>query len=164
MMSVRRARAYDGPVLWTLNNLPNVGSTADPTIPLALPPAEEPPVGWPDLANVVESFVGVGGDFVVAELDGHLVGMAGYKPNGDGTATVLRVRVHPACRRKGIGAALMGEVERSATHAGFRKLVLDTADNQPEAVAFYKALGYTETGRETHPDWTWTLVYFAKLL
>jgi hypothetical protein len=36
------------------------------------------------------------------------------------------------------------------------------ADNQPEAMAFYAALGYQETSREHQPSWTWTLVHYAK--
>lgn len=40
--------------------------------------------------------------------------------------------------------------------------VLDTSTAQPEAIAFYRALGYAESGRETRPDWHWTLVYFSK--
>jgi hypothetical protein len=36
--------------------------------------------------------------------------------------------------------------------------------NQPEAVAFYRSLGYHEAGRETRPEWSWTLVYFIKPL
>jgi len=41
---------------------------------------------------------------------------------------------------------------------------LDTATNQPEAMAFYEALGYRETGREDRPGWWWTLVYYEKAL
>jgi hypothetical protein len=43
-------------------------------------------------------------------------------------------------------------------------VLLDTATNQPEAMAFYQGLGYREVGRERQPSWTWTLVYYAKNL
>jgi ribosomal protein S18 acetylase RimI-like enzyme len=110
------------------------------------------------------SFVGCGGDFVVAETDGQLVGMGGIKPTGAGRAEVLRVRVHPALRRCGVGRQVIRELETRAVALGLSALHLDTADNQPDAVAFYLALGYQETGRETQPDWSWTLVYFGKQL
>ena len=37
---IRDARPGDAPVLWTLSTLPNIGETADPHLPLALPPAD----------------------------------------------------------------------------------------------------------------------------
>jgi ribosomal protein S18 acetylase RimI-like enzyme len=163
MISVRQAKVSDGPQLWALNALPNVGATADPDLPLQLPPAG-PPTDFPDLADVMMSFVGAGGDFVIAETDGQLVGMGGIKPTSVGQAEVLRVRVHPARRRRGVGRQLMGELEARAAALGLHALQLDTADNQPDAVAFYRSLGYQETGRENQPDWTWTLVYFLKHL
>ena len=43
-------------------------------------------------------------------------------------------------------------------------MLLDTATNMPEVMAFYQALGCRETGHETRPDWTWTLVYYTKQL
>jgi hypothetical protein len=36
--------------------------------------------------------------------------------------------------------------------------------NQPEAMAFYRSLGYREFGREHQPGWSWTLVYYLKEL
>jgi N-acetylglutamate synthase-like GNAT family acetyltransferase len=164
MAHVRRFRRGDGPTLWTLNNLPNVGSTTDTSLPLALPRAALPPPEFPDLANIEESFIAAGGDFFVAEQNGHLVGMAGLRGNAKGQAEVLRVRVHPAVRRFGIGRALMEAVEHRAAQLGYQETFLDTATNQPDAVAFYDALGYREVGRESRPDWRWTLVYFAKQL
>jgi hypothetical protein len=35
---------------------------------------------------------------------------------------------------------------------------LDTATNQPEAMAFYEGIGYAEVAREGRPEWHWTLV------
>jgi ribosomal protein S18 acetylase RimI-like enzyme len=90
--------------------------------------------------------------------------MGGFRPNAEQQAEVLRVRVHPALRRAGVGRALMDGIESRASALGFREMFLDTATNQPEAVAFYQALDYQETGRETRPEWSWTLVYFTKPL
>ena len=58
----------------------------------------------------------------------------------------------------------MSELERRDAAAGFAEFVLDTATNQPDAVAFYRGTGYEEVGTETRPDWSWTLVYFRKPL
>jgi ribosomal protein S18 acetylase RimI-like enzyme len=141
---VRRFRDTDVPMLWALNALPNIGETADPAVPVPLAPAVEPPADFPDLGDVGASFLAVGGEFLVAELGGHVVGMGGFHPGADAHAEVLRVRVHPATRRRGIGRAVMTELERRAVLAGLRSMHLDTATNQPEAMAFYQGLGYRE--------------------
>ncbi|MDT5048942.1 MAG: hypothetical protein QOG75_4840 [Mycobacterium sp.] len=164
MVTVRRFRDTDAPALWALNALPNIGQTADSGVPIPLPPTVAPSASFPDLADVEGSFLARGGEFLVVELDGHIVGMGGFRPDVEACAEVLRVRVHPATRRRGIGRALMAELEQRAARRGLRSMRLDTATNQPEAMAFYQGLGYREVGRECQPGWMWTLVYYAKTL
>jgi ribosomal protein S18 acetylase RimI-like enzyme len=164
MLTVRRFREADAPMVWALNDLPNIGATADPTVPLPLPPAPWPPAAFPDLADIPGGYLRGGGDFRVAEVDGHVAGTGGVRFGADQRAEVLRVRVHPAARRRGVGRALMTALERAALRHGMREAHLDTATNQPEAMAFYTALGYAEVGREHRPEWSWTLVYYAKNL
>jgi ribosomal protein S18 acetylase RimI-like enzyme len=159
---VRRAIPADRPAIWALNDIPNIGATADPTYPLDLRPRDEPPQEFPDLAEVPDSFTTCGGGFYVVEADGRLVGMGGYKPGASGDAQVLRVRVHPAMRRQGVGRLIMRAIEESAAAKGFQRLILETADNQPEAISFYEAIGYQRTGIESQPEWNWTLIWLAK--
>lgn len=165
MVTIQKFRNDDAPVLWTLSTLPNIGSTADSHMPLSLPAATAAPPQFPDLADVEGTFAQAGGDvFLVAEHDGHLAGMGGFRPNASGQAEVLRVRTHPAMRRNGVGRLLMTALESRARDHGYTEMFLDTATNQPEAVAFYQALGYFEVGRETRSEWLWTLVYLTKPL
>jgi|SRR5215469_817031 len=165
MVTVRTAESADLAVVWALAVLPNVGATADLSVPVPLPPAPVAPLEFSDLADPARTFGAVGGDFLVAELDGHIVGMGGFRPSSmPGRAEVLRVRVHPARRRRGIGSALMAELESRAAACGFHEAWLDTATNQPEAMAFYERLGYTEVDRESRPDWHWTLVHYVKAI
>jgi hypothetical protein len=58
----------------------------------------------------------------------------------------------------------MTALEARARQLGLPEAHLDTATNQPEAIAFYRTLGYQEVGREHQPGWSWTLVYFVKIL
>jgi hypothetical protein len=44
-----------------------------PDRPDPLPVATEPPANFPDLADIEGTFLATGGEFLVAELDGHLV-------------------------------------------------------------------------------------------
>ena len=164
-VQVRPATSSDRGRIWALNGIPNVGATADPSYSLDLATPDGPPPEFPDLADVPDSFVSAGGDFfVVEDEDGRLVGMGGYKLIADSEAQVLRVRVHPARRRLGIGRWLMKAIEAAAQQSGVRRMVLETAQNQPEAIAFYESIGYEQTGTESRPEWTWTLVWFAREL
>lgn len=166
-VSVREVGPADLPVLWTLAVLPNIGRTADPSVPLPLPPAPGPPPGdFGDLADPRRDFTDRGGCFLVAEVAGHLAGMGGFRPAAgpEDRAEILRVRVHPALRRRGIGRAVMAGLETRARELGFAEAWLDTATNQPESMAFYEALGYRDIGQETRPEWRWTLVHYLKSL
>lgn len=164
MVLIRQFRDADVGVLWALNALPNVGATADPSVPLPIPPSEVAPADFPDLIDVRGSYLLAGGDFVVAELGGHVVGMGGMFPYADGHAEILRIRVHPATRRRGVGRAVVTALEKRAVQVGMRQARLTTATNQPEAMAFFRDLGYEQTGRQREIGWSWTLVHFAKPL
>jgi GNAT superfamily N-acetyltransferase len=74
--------------------------------------------------------------------DGTPVGHAALR-DLDGQLEVKRVVVAPGHRGRGIGRAVMTEVERVARAAGAERLVLQTGDRQPEAEALYLALGWT---------------------
>jgi hypothetical protein len=81
-----------------------------------------PPADFQDLSDVDGSFLQVGGEFLVAEIEGDIVGMGGFRPDAAGQAEILRVR---------------------AARMNIRRLHLRTATNQPEAMAFYQSLGWT---------------------
>ncbi len=90
--------------------------------------------------------------------------MGGSFRLGPDIIEIGRVRVHPACRREGIGAELIGRLEERAQAAGISVVTLNTATNMPEALDFYDALGYRRTQLESDPAWSWTLQHFEKLL
>ncbi len=167
MLTLRPAEDRDLPAIWALSVLPNLGATADPAVPFPLPPAPVLPAGaFADLADPQRTFAAAGGELVVAEVDGHIAAMGGFRPTAQeqDRVEILRVRVHPARRRIGLGTAIMSTLETGAAARGYRQAGLDTATNQPEAMAFYRSLGYQEIGRETRPHWRWTLVYYLKHL
>lgn len=162
-MEVRSATATDRGLIWALNGIPHIGATGDPSFP-ELTSRDTPPREFPDLANVPDSFLSAGGNFFVVEEDGRLVGMGGYKRTGDDEAQVFRVRIHPAMRRRGVGRQLMAAIEAAAVESGVARMVLGTADNQPEAIAFYESIGYRRTRIESRSEWTWKLVWFEREL
>ncbi len=79
--------------------------------------------------------------FLVAEEEGRIVGsaMAGYDGH---RGWVYYVAVAPSRQRRGIGTALMAEVERRLAQIGCSKLNLQVRAGNAEVVAFYRRLGY----------------------
>ncbi|GIG63811.1 hypothetical protein Pen01_01060 [Phytomonospora endophytica] len=160
LITVRDARPDDLRTLWTLASLPNVGATGDPGRPIALPEAAGPPEAFADIGDPASHIA-----FLVAEFQGRVVGCGGIRAAGPGAADgveVRNIRVHPATRRLGVGRAVMAALEKRARDVGYRFAHLDTATNMPEAMAFYRRIGYEETHRRAFPKWT--LVYYSKSL
>jgi putative acetyltransferase len=63
-----------------------------------------------------------------------------------GQAEIKRLFVQPAARGRGIGRALMAQLEWLAAEEGVSLLQLETGVKQPEALSLYRALGYAERG------------------
>jgi GNAT superfamily N-acetyltransferase len=79
----------------------------------------------------------------LAELpDGTPVGHIGLRMLGE-EWEVKRLVVLPTARRAGIAQALLAAVERTAREGGAERLILQAGDQQPEAVALYRKLGWS---------------------
>ncbi|NHN48253.1 GNAT family N-acetyltransferase [Halostella sp. JP-L12] len=96
-----------------------------------------------------------GGDnrFVVAEIDGEVRGFgelayeAGDYLDPAADAEVKAVYVHPAAVRRGVGSALLAELERDARESGFQTVGLWASRN---AVPFYERNEYERVAERTH--------------
>lgn len=79
--------------------------------------------------------------FFVAVSEDKLIGtaMSGYDGH---RGWVYYVAVHPEYRRRGIGSALMREVERALTEVGCPKLNLQIRAGNAQVQSFYESLGY----------------------
>jgi GNAT superfamily N-acetyltransferase len=88
----------------------------------------------------------------VAEVSGKIAGLGGLHVlplvEHDELGCMLTAMVVGAeHRRQGIGAELLGAVEREARSRGCSRLVLGSADQRADAHAFYESLGFEATGR-----------------
>jgi ribosomal protein S18 acetylase RimI-like enzyme len=88
----------------------------------------------------------------VGELDGELVGFAsvhvGLVVEADAPVAKLSAIVVDERRRgSGIGKALVAEAEAEARRRGCYLIFLTSAERRQAAHAFYRQLGYEETGR-----------------
>ena len=79
--------------------------------------------------------------FLVGEIDSEVVAsiMAGYEGH---RGWVNYLAVSPALRRKGLGKALMQEVEQRLLARGCPKINMQVRSSNTEAIAFYRRLGY----------------------
>ena len=85
---------------------------------------------------------------VATVADGPVVGTVQLDvdtlPNQPHRATVSKLLVHSAARRRGVGEALMAALERAALDAGRWLLTLDTATE--DAARLYRRMGWTLAG------------------
>lgn len=81
---------------------------------------------------------------VVVVSDGDMpVGCGAFKAFGNGAVEIKRMFTAPTHRKQGVGAAVLGELERWAKELGHACCVLETGVKQPEAIALYTGRGYT---------------------
>jgi ribosomal protein S18 acetylase RimI-like enzyme len=79
--------------------------------------------------------------FLVGVVDATIVAavMAGYEGH---RGWINYLAVDPACRGRGLGRALMDEVERRLRALGCPKINLQVRTDEPAAAAFYRRLGF----------------------
>ena len=99
-------------------------------------------------AAVVEpgEFLPPRGVFLVAEVDGVPAGCGAWREVSPGVAEIKRVYVEPGFRRRGLAQVIVAALEDGAARAGHGSVVLNTGQEQPEALALYADLGYLPVG------------------
>lgn len=108
--------------------------------------------GGPDSTPVHrDEFRSPNGHFILLYEDGRPVAMGGWRFNeqagiaiGDPGRVVelKRMYVIPTSRGRGHARTVLAHLERTAALAGADRMVLETGDAQPEAVALYGSSGY----------------------
>jgi GNAT superfamily N-acetyltransferase len=84
------------------------------------------------------------GVLLVARLGGEPVGCGALRPGpAEGVGEVKRMYVAPAVRGRRVAERLLAELLEAARRLGYRRLVLETGTEQPEALRLYQRLGWT---------------------
>jgi len=83
--------------------------------------------------------------YLVAELDGTVVGSAGLLVIGE-TAQILTVGVLPAVRRRGIGELLVQALVAEAGRRRADEVLLEVRVDNPAARQLYQKLGFATIG------------------
>lgn len=84
---------------------------------------------------------------VVARDDTGDVAGFGIMRYGDDDAHLDLLAVRPDCRRRGVGRALIGWLEKPALVAGITAVFLEVRESNRGGRAFYERLGYRVLGR-----------------
>jgi GNAT superfamily N-acetyltransferase len=81
------------------------------------------------------------GAFFVAYAGADLLGCAGWRKHGE-DAELKRMFTMPAARGRGVASRVLTAIEESARERGCKRVILETGDQQPEAIALYLKRGY----------------------
>ena len=130
--TIRPARAEDQPVLLAIVWKTVMASERDRDTLLAHPEAVQVPIEQLTPATAC-----------VAEAAGSLAGFAVVLPRPDGDAELDGLFVDPAMQRLGIGQRLVERTKELARAMGASELHVVGGD---DALAFYRAVGFTQTG------------------
>jgi GNAT superfamily N-acetyltransferase len=133
-LTFRRFRAEDQEAVWS------VFAATTAQLGFSNGPWDE------DMLSISHTYLESGGEFIVGELHGEIVAHAAFVRESAGRALVHRVAVHPIVQRRGIGQALMGELETRARDRGITSLHLDTSISQVAAQRLYITCGLLEVG------------------
>ena len=98
------------------------------------------------LEDSAADFAAPGGGFIVLRDGDETIAGGGIRRFDDDTCEAKRLWTSPAHRRQGHAVAVLGELEALGRELGYSRLRLETGYKQPEALAMYRSLGYTEIG------------------
>ena len=82
------------------------------------------------------------GTFLVAFEDGEAIACGGVGRLDETTGELRRMYVLPAHRSRGLGRAILEELENAARALGYTRMRLETGNEAPEALGLYTSSGY----------------------
>jgi putative acetyltransferase len=96
----------------------------------------------------------------VARDSGVPVAMGALRRDADRTAEVKRMYTRPGYQGRGIGGAILDQIQAMARREGIRRLVLETGDRHPAAWRVYERAGFNRCGAVLgYPDTQWSVFY-----
>lgn len=111
-----------------------------------------------DLKNIEKSYQEPGGNFLILEAGGEVLGCGGLFPRSTGTAELRRFCLHPSLRGKGIGRRFLSAFVLGAAERGFFRLEVETNPHLAAANHLFHSAGFRRASRRCdHPLFTVTL-------
>jgi ribosomal protein S18 acetylase RimI-like enzyme len=112
----------------------------------------------PDLDNIWQHYVAPGNIFVVAEIDGQIVGSGALIEEAEGIGRLVRMSVSPSHQRRGIGRTLVQHLIKKAQEQGHHRLLVETNNDWHDAIGLYQSCGFCQYDRDEES------VYFQQKL
>ncbi|GHG99916.1 GNAT family N-acetyltransferase [Pseudodonghicola xiamenensis] len=138
-MIIRPATAADAEALCAISN-PIIRDTV-----ITFSSTEKTP------ESVVEEIAARAPAYVVAELEGRVLGFASYTQFRSGSGYVHSmehsIQLAPEARGHGAGRALIAALEEIGRQNGVHVLVAGVSADNPMGLGFHAALGFIEVGR-----------------
>lgn len=131
------------------------------------------PPPLPEMQTRWRSVVGYGLPYVVAEIDGEVVGYGACTPFRPRTGYRFTIEdslyVDPRFQRRGVAGALLGALIQRCEQAGFRQMVAVIGDSaNAGSIALHRAAGFDHAGSfrsvgYKHDKWT-DIVFMQRAL
>ena len=83
--------------------------------------------------------------FLVAWLDGRIIGSGALIPKSDQVAEIVRMSVASELRGRGIGGKILERLCQEAKELEFQRIVLETTSTWSDVIEFYKRFGFRVT-------------------
>jgi GNAT superfamily N-acetyltransferase len=105
------------------------------------------PAGGSDIVRRLERFAELGSPVRIAEQDGQPLGFVAVHlvprfEHDDRLARVIAMVVDPGVRSRGVGRALLGDVDRLAVEAGCAFVEVTAGHHRQEARRLFEAAGF----------------------
>ena len=81
--------------------------------------------------------------YIAYAESGEAIGCGGLRERDATEAEVKRMYVLPDHRGTGVSVAILSQLEQFGRERGYARLVLETGDQQPDAIRFYEREGFT---------------------
>jgi putative acetyltransferase len=98
------------------------------------------PTKNPDLDDIAAFYAGA--TFLVAWMEGRIVGTGALLPRSKEVAEIVRMSVIKENRRQGIGRRILQALVAQARVQGFKRVVLETTASWDEVIEFYLRFGF----------------------
>lgn len=97
--------------------------------------------------GTIENFTGENGKFIcflVVKSDDINVASGAINHINETTAEIKRMFVKQGFRGRGLSKLVLNALEEHIKVKGYKRIILETGGQQPEAISLYRKFGYTE--------------------